>query len=66
MPSRADTIMADLITAGYTTGSITDREYARLKAKTATTGSAKSLSELYLLAGEGRGRLSGKGNMTGV
>lgn len=53
MPSKADTIMAELIAAGFTTGSILDRERKRLLAKVALTEPQNlSLVDLYKLGNE--------------
>lgn len=49
--SKTDSIMDDLISQGFLTGSIVDREYARLLAKTGASRS-NSLYDLYRLAGE--------------
>lgn len=51
--SRIDTIMAALTGAGYTTGSIQDRERKRLLAVLVLTEPQRlSLQDLYKLAGE--------------
>ena len=47
-----DTIMAELIAAGYITGTINDREYARLLFVTGASRLGHSLMDLYSLAGE--------------
>ena len=53
MASKADTIMASLISAGYTTGSLVDRERLRLITATTPPNPDKlSLYDLYKLAGE--------------
>ena len=59
MASGVDTIMAELVGAGYTTGSVSDRERARLMAKTASNGKGKGLADLYAMASE-KHRLGGK------
>jgi hypothetical protein len=50
--SKADIIMQELIALGYTTGSIADREYSRLKAATGSDGIGKTLYDLYTLNNE--------------
>lgn len=47
-----DTIMAELVAAGYLTGTISDREYARLLFITAASPVGKTMADLYFLAGE--------------
>lgn len=50
-----DKIIADLTSQGSVTGTIQDRERARLLVKTGltfTTGRQKSLQDLYSIAGE--------------
>lgn len=50
--SRNDAIMYELAAAGFTTGSIADREYARLKAATGDDGVGETLYDMYKQHGE--------------
>ena len=53
MATKNDTIMAALVSAGYTTGSINDRERKRLLDKAVLTEPQNlSLQDLYRLASE--------------
>lgn len=52
MATYNDNIMTELIGAGYTTGTITDRERQRLLAKTGSTGVGKTMDDLYFMANE--------------
>ena len=47
-----DLYMQYLIGLGYTTGSISDREFARLKDKTGADGVGETLRDMYELANE--------------
>lgn len=47
-----DNYLAYLIQLGYITGTVADREYARLIAKTGVTPAGHTLYDLYYLAGE--------------
>lgn len=47
-----DVIMAELVAAGYVTGTINDREYARLLFVTAASPVGNTIMDLYSLAGE--------------
>ena len=55
--TKNDIIKADLISKGFTTGSLADGELARLRAKNATT--TGSLADNYRIANEPN-RLMGK------
>lgn len=50
--SKNDIIMQELIAAGYTSGTIVDREYGRLKTATGESGVGKTLYDLYSENGE--------------
>lgn len=58
MPTERDSILALLIAGGFTTGSVVDRERARLVALTGGD-TKKSLADLYKLANEPK-RLMGR------
>lgn len=47
-----DVIMAELVAAGYVTGTINDREYARLLFITGASRLGHTIMDLYNLAGE--------------
>ena len=59
MASTIDNIMTELVGLGHTTGSVTDRERARLLAVTGAPSVGNSMSDLYRQASE-LNRISGE------